>query len=962
MAKKTSTRNRSTLTGTKAADTLTVKHTQVTVKAGAGKDRINVNSGSSHKIYGEAGNDTIIIAAKAGSGSKIYGDDASNKLTGNDTFTISGGKKNYFYGGKGVDTFNVNGGTTNYIYGGAGNDVIVIGKTSTGTAVVKDFSVKSGNKDTVKVSGGAVKSIAVSGSNMIVKGGKSASVTLQNAKAKTFTVTDTLGNYTVAGSNIKLKLGKTYKGTLNAASFLTTVDARSNANTVTINGNAKNNTIYGGTGNNTLNGGAGKDVFMYANGQGKDTIADYASGQDTLQITSGSISKTALANSGKNIVFTVGKGSITLKNAATKAIGLKDSRGNYTISKTAITLGSNFTGTMDSAKYLSTVTTINGKSSAKTVTIKGNAKANTVYGGSGVNTIYGNAGNDKLYGYAGNDTLSGGDGNDTLYGGTGNDKLYGGAGNDTLTGGTGNDTLNGGSGNDRFVYEAGHDTISDYHNYGSEQDKLTAEGTSITGVTYNRYADNTHGKNAGDVTLTTENGGSITLKDFWDDSYALITDERGNYALRMFENGTEPCISLGSDIQGCTFSGNEFDAGGMTFETDDGRGINMLEIDASGATSCISAICGSNSVWTNINGCSVYDGNNYNYLYAGRRGAGLNGGSGKDYLVGSNTFDQLYGNDGNDRLEGNAGDDELYGGDGDDNLKGGAGNDLLCGGDGNNTLTGGAGNDLFYYEKSEGGFHTITDYTNGITSGNDTDKLIVAGDTVNWAAYDSGHITLGFKGSDGSVLLKNVSDEEVRISDSRGEWWLRMNGNDPVLKLGPFFRGDRFIISSENPMSFENAEKVTIDARVAPDDVIIQRIEGKEDIANVIWGCNVYNVTGFNQLTGGSKDDVIHGGQGSDYIVSGKGNDELIGQGGKDWYVFSASDVVGYTKTIRNYYLNDIIKFQDDCTVKYHCGYNDDDSNDVFLTVNGSGTIRVINGKDKVKWLDHNNGNHQTFL
>ena len=169
MAKRTSVKNKSTLPGTKAADTLTVKHSQVTVIAGAGKDRINVNSGSKHKIYGEAGNDTIVIAAKAGSGSTIYGDDAKNKLTGKDTSTINGGKKNYFYGGKGVDTFNVNGGSTNYIYGGAGNDVIVIGKTSTGTAVVKDFSVTKGNTDKVKVVGGAVKGISVSGKKRFSK-------------------------------------------------------------------------------------------------------------------------------------------------------------------------------------------------------------------------------------------------------------------------------------------------------------------------------------------------------------------------------------------------------------------------------------------------------------------------------------------------------------------------------------------------------------------------------------------------------------------------------------------------------------------------------------------------------------------------------------------------------------------------------------------------------------------------
>ena len=407
MAKKTSVKNKSTLAGTNAADVLTVKHTQVTVNAGKGNDKINVNSGSSHKIYGEAGNDTIIVAAKAGSGSKFYGDDAKNKLTGKDTFTINGGKKNYFYGGKGVDTFNVNGGTTNYIYGGVGNDVIVIGKTSTGTAVVKDFSVKSGNKDTVKVTGGAVKSIAVSGKNMIVKGGKSAAVTLQNVKSKTFTVTDTLGTYTVAGANVKLALGKNYKGTLNVASFITTVDGRSDANAITINGNAKNNTIYGGAGNNdlnggagndTLSGGAGKDTFVYANGQGKDIITDYAAGQDTLQITSGSISKTALAtalaNSNKDVVFTVGSGSITLNNASTKAISLKDSRGSYTVSNTAIILGGDFTGTMDATKYLSSVETIDGRNTTKAVNIIGNAQDNIIYAGKAGGKLNGGAGDD----------------------------------------------------------------------------------------------------------------------------------------------------------------------------------------------------------------------------------------------------------------------------------------------------------------------------------------------------------------------------------------------------------------------------------------------------------------------------------------------------------------------------------------------------------------------------------------
>ena len=531
MSKKTSVKNKTTLKGTNVADTLTVKHQQITVNAGKGQDKININSGSKHKIYGEAGNDIISIGVKAGSGSKIYGDDAKNKLTGNDTFNINGGKKNYLYGGKGKDTFNINGGTSNYLYGGAGNDVFVIGKNSTGTAVVKDFSTAKGNTDSVQVVGGAVKNIAVSGKNMIVKGGKSASITLENTKSKTFTVTDTLGAYTVSGTNVKLALGKNYKGTLNAASFITTVDARSNANGIIIKGNAKNNTIYGGVGantiygyggNDTLNGGAGndtlyggvgtdkltggtgRDTFVYANGDGKDTITDYTAGQDTLQISSGAIGKTALANSNKDLVFTVGSGTVTLTGAAAKAISLKDSRGSYTASNTAITLGSDFTGTMDAAKYLASVKNIDGSAATKAVNITGNAQANVIKAGKAGGTYKGEAGND------------------TLYGGTGNDKIYGGAGDDIINAGSGTNTLYfaKGDGNDQVISGGGVDTLV-----------FTSE-TNINGITAEYINDGT------DIRLN-YNGGSVVLKNY-DSSHSAKKIQAGSVTKAIADILPEP--------------------------------------------------------------------------------------------------------------------------------------------------------------------------------------------------------------------------------------------------------------------------------------------------------------------------------------------------------------------------------------------------------------------------------------
>ena len=457
MSKKTSVKNKTTLKGTNVADTLTVKHQQITVNAGKGQDKININSGSKHKIYGEAGNDIISIGVKAGSGSKIYGDDAKNKLTGNDTFNINGGKKNYLYGGKGKDTFNINGGTSNYLDGGAGNDVFVIGKNSTGTAVVKEFSTAKGNTDSVQVVGGAVKDIAVSGKNMIVEGGKSASITLENTKSKTFTVTDTLGAYTVSGTNVKLALGKNYKGTLNAASFITTVDARSNANGIIIKGNAKNNTIYGGVGantiygyggNDTLNGGAGNDTLyggvgndkiytgagsntvIINKGDGNDTIY-HQGAKTTVKINSANASDgMSFAKSGNNLVLTYTHVKAKGEKANVKEVV---TFANYFNADGTVKYDEVYLQTTSNQRVSSWISS-KGLNISGSGTINGTGFKDIITGGTGIDVLNGNGGNDKIYGGAGNDIINAGSGTNTLYfaKGDGNDQVISGGGVDTL--------------------------------------------------------------------------------------------------------------------------------------------------------------------------------------------------------------------------------------------------------------------------------------------------------------------------------------------------------------------------------------------------------------------------------------------------------------------------------------------------------------------------------------------------
>ena len=102
----------------------------------------------------------------------------------------------------------------------------------------------------------------------------------------------------------------------------------------TILGSAGNDTLYGGEGNDSLSGGAGtdklyggdgEDIFVYNNGDGSDTIADYKE-EDSIQIASGTVDNVSTASNG-SVVFKVGKGKITVNNAKDKIVAYEDADG-----------------------------------------------------------------------------------------------------------------------------------------------------------------------------------------------------------------------------------------------------------------------------------------------------------------------------------------------------------------------------------------------------------------------------------------------------------------------------------------------------------------------------------------------------------------------------------------------------------------------------------------------------------
>ena len=497
------------------------------------------------------------------------------KANDNDSTLTGGSGDDTLYGGAGNDTL-LGGAGGDYLNGGAGDDTLTGGSgydtfaygKSRGNDIITDYTK---GQDVLYVTDGTVKSAAlVNADQDVVYSVGSGTVTVKNVGKKAVEIEDSRGGFTASATNIALKAG--FAGEMDATTFLPTVEfinGKAATESVTLKGNGLDNTLtggkgsdtltggagndtlvggagddylYGGQGDDTLTGGSGKDTFAYGKSQGNDTITDYTKADDVIEITKGGISKTV--SSGKDVIFTVGDGSLTVKNIDTKAIRIQDTQGSYTASAANIALDKDFAGTMNAAQFLVTVTTVNGKTTTNDVVIKGNKKDNTLYGGAGNNEMYGEKGNDIVYGYAGNDTLYGGAGSDKLYGGNGNDTLYGDSGNDKLYGEGGTNTLYGGNGKDKLYSDSGSDTL--VGGIGSDVYVIQSAFTSDTNISIDQTGyesgdadelllrklnkdDVTYALDGGVLTLTDNNtGGKVSLSGWDVNPLAAVTFADGN--------------------------------------------------------------------------------------------------------------------------------------------------------------------------------------------------------------------------------------------------------------------------------------------------------------------------------------------------------------------------------------------------------------------------------------------------
>ena len=377
-----------TIYGGAGDDTIDNTAENVQVYGEGGKDVIG-NNAQNVTIDGGTGNDTI---ENHSTNVSIFGGDGKDSIysDGSENVTLSGGN--------GADTL-VGGGGDVTLIGGDGKDVFVytagnevITDYSTGDKVkltsgtVSSYAL-SGNDGILKVGSNTITLKNVGTSAVTVVGA--------NGKSKKYTSGLKFNNTTPTKATAATITSGYSENSFSATSYstLVTVTAANFGKSIKITGNGKNNklvgsakadtiygdkgndsivgnagadklfggagndtlrggagndsltggagadklfgdagadTLVGGVGNDTLTGGAGNDVFVYSGGN--DSITDYKAGEDKIEIN-GTISNTSYK--GKDVIFTVGNGSLTVKGVEGKEISVTDSSGKpKTYSKT----------------------------------------------------------------------------------------------------------------------------------------------------------------------------------------------------------------------------------------------------------------------------------------------------------------------------------------------------------------------------------------------------------------------------------------------------------------------------------------------------------------------------------------------------------------------------------------------------------------------------------------------------
>ena len=511
-------------------------------------------------------------------------------------------------------------------------------------------------------------------------------------------------------------------------------------------------------------------------------------------------------------MFKVGRGSITLKDAAASITPIKITNADdeviseniYTTNgiindDNAIELWENFSGTYTATDNISKVDGSNVTSKVKIIGSEG-----------GYNELIGGNRNDTLEGSFNDDTLTGGKGSDVFVYNGGNDIITDYAKQDKISiggeslaienymiedednlvlnfGGSDNLTIEGGAGKAITFFENNKKVTRFYDTDGILDKKkksieLSGAETTFNAANYSKlvtidasnvmdYVEITGNAKANVLIASgiasTLNGGRgkdtlIGSEDLLD--VFVYENRSGKDVIEGY--GVGDIINLGS---GVTFKDSKFKRDNAVIKFKSGsltvNNAKDVEVTLTSADSESDTIY-SNGVFVADGIAKVYgsykgsiDLNEYDAMTAdaseAKKKITLQGSTSDDILLGGRNGDTLLGSTGNDTLSGGRGKDILHGGEDSDILWGGKGNDTLWGDDGFDTFIfcAGEGNDV------------IADYEEGellqIMNKRGTDYTDIKG-----ATFNDNTLTLAVKGG-GKVLVSGVeSSTTVNINDT----------------------------------------------------------------------------------------------------------------------------------------------------------------------------------------------------
>ncbi len=730
------------------------------IYGGAGDDSLTGGSGADIFVFSEGHGTDTIQDFNAAQGDKIYlrgfdqtitweqlqskittVTDENNVVTGvqidlsdwgggtiilNGITSVSDVTASMFYldtitGGDGNDT--LQGGTSDdTMTGGGGADTFVFDEES-GNDTITDFNKAEGDRIDLSCFARAI--------------------TWEQLQSKITTVTDE--NNVVTG--VQIDLSDWGGGTI-------TLDGITSVSDVTADmfvlhrlhgSDGVSDWIFSTDSDDTMSGGTGRDTFVFDEGDGADTITDFDTANDCIDLTNFNQAMTwedlqaamtqveddpqTTGVNEKAVVIDLsawGSGTITLKG----------------VTKTDLT-ESNFalSGAWTWWKY--------GDSGDNE--IDGGRADNLIYGFEGDDTLRGEQGDDWLFGGEGADRLEGGEGDDVLLGGEGNDTLIGGAGDDMLIGGEGDDTLTGGAGADTFVFgeDSGNDTITDFDTTKDKIHLATLSQTisweqlqsKITTVTDPNDPNTVTGLR---IDLSDWGGGTITLTGL-----TAVSDlTAANFVLDLIVGSDDTDDLLEGGTSDDTMTGG---TGADTFVFDEESGADTItDFSTTGGDRIDLTAFAASITWAQLQAAmtQVEDdpsttevNETATVIDLSSFGGGsitLTGITKTDLTAAMFVLNDYAGGDGDDTLEGTSRDE---------------------------TFTGGGGADTFVFDE-ENGDDTITDFTadtdkidlsafTGITSLDDLLYWKSGGDTLIYLRLDGG----------GTIRLEGVSPDELDADD-----------------------------------------------------------------------------------------------------------------------------------------------------------------------------------------------------